>query len=140
MFRSRNNLRFAAGNNLALPDALPFEVEYVNGAALMIQRSVIERIGLMDEHFFMFCEDTDWCFRARRAGFRSFIVPGARVQHVRGASLEAWRHRVVERCSIESHNKFVRKHWNPLAVILYRAAWGIYRSFRSDINANTQHS
>ncbi len=124
----------------APPDGRPFEVEYVNGAALMIRRSVVERIGLMDERFFMFCEDTDWCYRARQAGFRSFILPGVRVQHVRGASLEAWRRRVVEGCSIESHQMFIRKHWNLLAVILYRAAQGIRSSFRSGKNGNTGHS
>lgn len=62
------------------------DVDSVVGAFLMIRRSVIERIGLLDERFFMYCEDEDWCWRAKHAGGRVVYHPGVVVYHVKGAS------------------------------------------------------
>jgi GT2 family glycosyltransferase len=60
--------------------------EYVCGAALFFRASVARQIGLMDERFFLVYEDSDWCFRARRAGFACLAVPSARVWHKIGTS------------------------------------------------------
>jgi hypothetical protein len=60
--------------------------EYVCGAALFFRAEVARRIGLLDERFFLVYEDSDWCFRARRAGFDCVMVPTARVWHKIGTS------------------------------------------------------
>lgn len=57
------------------------EVDFVTGCAILLARPVLERIGLLDERFFMYYEETEWCVRARRAGFRSVHVPQARLTH-----------------------------------------------------------
>jgi GT2 family glycosyltransferase len=57
------------------------DVDYVTGCALLIKRAVIERIGSLDERFFIYFEETEWCARARRAGFRVVYAPQARVWH-----------------------------------------------------------
>jgi GT2 family glycosyltransferase len=56
-------------------------VDFVTGCALLCKRAAIERVGLLDERFFMYYEETEWCVRARRAGLRILHVPRARVLH-----------------------------------------------------------
>ena len=62
------------------------DVDSVVGAFLLIRRSVIDRIGLLDERFFMYCEDEDWCWRAKAAGGRVVYHPGIVVHHRKGSS------------------------------------------------------
>jgi hypothetical protein len=62
------------------------EVDYVCGAALFMHRSVPEAIGLLESKFFLFWEETDYCFRARRKGFHVRTAPHARVWHKVSAS------------------------------------------------------
>lgn len=75
----------------------PVEVETVIGACMAVRRELIERIGGLDERFFLFLEETDWCVRARRAGARVVFVPAARVVHLQGRT----RARVATRARIE---------------------------------------
>jgi GT2 family glycosyltransferase len=57
------------------------ETAYVCGCALFVSGRLLDMIGLLDEEFFLNFEETDLCYRARRAGYRSYIVPGAKVWH-----------------------------------------------------------
>jgi GT2 family glycosyltransferase len=57
------------------------EVDYVTGCALLIRRDAVEKIGLLDERFFAYWEEVEWCTRARAAGFRVVHLPTARVWH-----------------------------------------------------------
>lgn len=56
-------------------------VDFVHGCGLMITRAAIERCGLIDERFFMYWEETDWCARAQRAGFEVRFEPAAHMRH-----------------------------------------------------------
>jgi N-acetylglucosaminyl-diphospho-decaprenol L-rhamnosyltransferase len=62
------------------------EVDWVVGAALLVRREAADAVGLFDEDFFMFSEETDWMFRFREAGWAVWFFPGAEVVHVGGAS------------------------------------------------------
>ncbi len=62
------------------------EVESLYGAALLVRREATDAVGLFDEAFFMFSEETDWLHRFREAGWKVFFFPGAEVVHVGGAS------------------------------------------------------
>jgi GT2 family glycosyltransferase len=62
----------------------PLPVESVIGACLAVRRSVLAQLGLLDEDYFFFLEETEWCQRARRLGFQVYHVPGARVVHGQG--------------------------------------------------------
>jgi len=66
-----------------IPDDLPpfVGVDFLNMCALLIHRSVFERIGLLDEAYFMYAEDADFCLRASRAGFRLGCATQARIWH-----------------------------------------------------------
>lgn len=68
-----------------LDDGISYEqmerVDYACGAALFIHRSVFETIGLLEPRFFLFWEETDFCFRAKRAGFEVWTAPKAKIWH-----------------------------------------------------------
>lgn len=67
---------------------VPFEARWVSFACALIRREVIDRVGLLDEGYFMYFEDADLCRRAWRAGFRVLCWPAARVVHLRGGTSE----------------------------------------------------
>jgi len=58
------------------------EVEWVTGAVLMVRRTAIEDVGLLDESYFLYWEDLDWCYRMRQAGWSVHRVPEARAVHI----------------------------------------------------------
>lgn len=64
----------------------PFEVGWVGGACLIARRRAVETVGPLDERFFMYCEETEWCYRFHAAGYKVFVVPQARITHLGGAS------------------------------------------------------
>ncbi len=69
----------------------PFPVDFVLGAALLVRREAIAAVGLLDEGYFMYAEEVDWCWRMRRAGWPLWCVPSARVIHHGGASAQQFR-------------------------------------------------
>lgn len=64
------------------------DVAYVIGAAMLIRRSVLEQIGLLDENFFLYYEDADFCLRAQQAGYRVVYVPTAVGTHLESATTQ----------------------------------------------------
>ena len=59
----------------------PREMDFVTGCALLVKRDVLQRVGLLDDRFFTYYEDTEWCVRARRAGFKIVHVPATKMWH-----------------------------------------------------------
>jgi len=59
----------------------PYDVDFITGCAFLIKAPVMRAIGLLDERFFIYYEDTEWCVRARRAGYRVVVTPRARIWH-----------------------------------------------------------
>jgi GT2 family glycosyltransferase len=57
------------------------EVDYVEGSCLLGRKTAIEQIGLMNPDYFLYWEETDWCVRAKRAGYRLTYVPTAKIWH-----------------------------------------------------------
>ncbi|MBW8757007.1 MAG: glycosyltransferase family 2 protein [Burkholderiales bacterium] len=60
--------------------------DWVSGASMMVKREVFDRIGGLDETFFLYFEETEFCHRARRAGYEVWYVPASRVVHIAGQS------------------------------------------------------
>jgi N-acetylglucosaminyl-diphospho-decaprenol L-rhamnosyltransferase len=69
----------------------PFPIDFALGAALMLRREAIAAAGLLDESYFMYAEEVDWCWRIQRASFPFYCVPAARVIHHGGASTRQFR-------------------------------------------------
>lgn len=66
--------------------ATPFEADWVSGACLLFRRRLLEQLGGLDERFWMYWEDADFCYRAKQGGWRVFCVPEAVVVHHEGKS------------------------------------------------------
>jgi GT2 family glycosyltransferase len=58
------------------------QVEWITGCALMINKKALEKVGLLDDDFFMYNEDVDWCIRARKAGLSLIYTPYAGLWHI----------------------------------------------------------
>ena len=62
------------------------ETDWITGCCMLVRREVFERIGLLDENSFLYCEDADFCRRAARVGFRRILVLGSKIYHKVGRS------------------------------------------------------
>lgn len=60
---------------------LPEEVDWISGCAILIRREVVETVGALDERFFYYWEETEWCTRAKSQGWKIFFVPAAKIWH-----------------------------------------------------------
>ena len=90
----------------------PIEVEAISGAFMFVRRAALVAVGPLDEHYFLHCEDLDWCVRFRQAGWPVLFVPDARVVHDKGLS---------------SRGRPVRVLWH-----LHRGMVRFYRTFFRD--------
>ncbi len=99
------------------------EREFLSGCGMLIKRSVIERVGLFDENFFLYYEDSDYCLRTRKAGFRLLVVPQARMWHKVSASTNGSDSPMERYWMGYSGVRFFRKHarpWQVPFIILWR--------------------
>ena len=62
----------------------PIEVDAISGACMMVKREAVDSVGLWDEHYFLHCEDLDWCMSFRKKGWKILFVPTAKVVHKLG--------------------------------------------------------
>ena len=88
------------------------EAEFLMGACLLVRREAADTVGLFDEDFFMFSEETDWCYRFRQAGWKVLFYPGAEFVHVGGATTrQNWGPMFREQ--LRGHLRFLAKHRGP---------------------------
>jgi hypothetical protein len=98
----------------------PRAVDWVSGCCLMARREMIEEIGLLDEGFFMYCEDVDWAYRAGQAGWEVYYDPKATILHEIGRSTD----QMVARMIVQFHKSMYRffcKHYAATANPAFRA-------------------
>jgi GT2 family glycosyltransferase len=98
------------------------QVDYIQGACMLARRAAVDQVGLLDEAYFMYNEETDWCLRMRRAGWEIWYAPGARIVHYGGQSTKQVRHAMVQ-ALYRSKVRFFRKHHGPLPAALLRAGF-----------------
>jgi N-acetylglucosaminyl-diphospho-decaprenol L-rhamnosyltransferase len=105
------------------------ECDWVSGASLIIRREVVEEIGLLDEGYFLYFEEVDFCIRARKAGWKTWFVPESRVVHLEGASTGI-RNIVRRRPQYwyDSRRRYFVKHFGMLGLILADALWAAGRT------------
>ena len=108
------------------------ERDYADGACMLIRRGALERVGLLDEEYFAYWEETDWCARAAEAGYRSYYVSAARVWHktARSQAPDSDYYYLYRRNAL----LFLRKRKSPLhllsAVSLYLFVFGPFYLIR----------
>jgi GT2 family glycosyltransferase len=94
----------------------PGDVGWVSGACLLVRRADAEAVGLLDERYFMYAEDVDFCAAIRARGRAVLFVPAGQVVHLRGRSV-AFRPRATEMAYRRSQLAFYAKHhpgWAPV--------------------------
>src|SRR5690606_25986557 len=63
-----------------------YPVDCLVGAFMLVRRKAIDEVGLLDEQFFMYGEDVDWCYRIKQAGWTNYYYPKTHIIHYKGAS------------------------------------------------------
>jgi N-acetylglucosaminyl-diphospho-decaprenol L-rhamnosyltransferase len=97
------------------PTAQP--TDWISGASMMIRPAVLTAVGGLDENFFLYFEETEFCHRARRAGFTTWYVPQSRVMHMMGKST-----------NVEERTRFERRlpgYWFDSRMRYYAATHGV---------------
>lgn len=111
-------------------------VDWLAGASLMMRRSVLDRIGLFDEGYFLYFEETDLCLRAARAGFETHFVRESSVTHIGSAStgMKEWR-RVPDYWYDSRLRYFTKNHGRGTAAAATAAhlAGGVLHRLRSTL-------
>jgi GT2 family glycosyltransferase/lipopolysaccharide/colanic/teichoic acid biosynthesis glycosyltransferase len=104
-----NSHLFARYNLSYLDPEKSYEVDAVSGSFMMIRREVYEQIGGLDENFFMYGEDLDWCYRVQKAGWKVRYVPLTQIIHYKG---ESTRRSDIDELKLfySAMSLFVRKH------------------------------
>jgi len=121
--------------------------EWTSFACVLIRKRVFDDIGLMDDSFFMYYEDTEFCFRARRANWRIVNNPEARVVHLRGGSSNVKKNsklrKRLPKYYYESRTKYYYKCYGRSGLLLANIFWMMGRSiafFRELIGNKKPHS
>jgi N-acetylglucosaminyl-diphospho-decaprenol L-rhamnosyltransferase len=98
-------------------------VDWVSGACLLVYRADAEAVGLLDERFFLYTEDVDFCHAVRKLGRKVLFTPVATITHLRGRS-RATQPEASRRAYRESKMAFYEKHrplWTPVLKLYLRA-------------------
>lgn len=107
----------------------PREVDWVNGACLMVRTDVLRTLGGLDERYFMYFEDVDLCLRLKRLGYRVTYLPEAQIVHLVGRSSEGNAHDLNLQWEY-SRITFVETHfplWRRVPMKAWIVAGGLLR-------------
>lgn len=102
------------------------QVDWIVGAAILIRRETWQEVGPLDETFFMYFEETDWCYRCAEAGWEIYYLPAAQVTHYEGKSSEqVTTQRTIrfQRSKLRYTQKYFGSGW---AVMLRLFLWSTY--------------
>ena len=101
--------------------AQPHLVDWISGCAILVRRPVVEQIGMLDERFFYYWEETEWCFRAGKKGWRILHVPQAKLWH-KGVQRDYRPKPSVTYYSTRNRLLMLAKHHAPPIVWIF--TWG----------------
>jgi GT2 family glycosyltransferase len=105
----------------------PQPIDWICGASMLIRPAVLESIGGMDENYFLYFEETDFCYRAKKAGFATWYVPASRVMHIMGQSTTV--------TDLSSGPKRLPSYWFESRRRYFAMTYGIGRAIGIDITA-----
>ncbi len=88
---------------------IKYDPDYVSGCCMLVKRNVLETIGLLDERFFFYFEDVDFCFQAVKNGLKIKVAENAVVYHKLGSSIGRWSRKAIL-YNLRSNFKFIRKN------------------------------
>jgi len=94
------------------------DVDYMD-ACLLVKNEVVQKVGLFDEGYFCYCEDVDYCIRAKKAGYRVIYVPEARIWHKVGQSANKANVGFRDYYSTRNQIRFMKKHATRCQCIIF---------------------
>mgnify|MGYP002398446200 CR=1 FL=1 len=104
-----------------------YPVDCLVGAFMLVRREAIEQAGLLDETFFMYGEDIDWCYRIKQAGWQIYYFPKTSIVHYKGAGKKHKPPKIVyefHRAMILFHRKHYHRHYSWLVnSMVYTGVW-----------------
>jgi len=111
----------------------PQQVDWLPGASMMIRRQVFESVGLMDENYFLYYEETDFCLQAKRNGWSCWYVPDGSVMHIAGASTGVTsrddRPKRLPQYLFDSRRRYFLKNHGFLYAALADLTWSLSFAF-----------
>lgn len=101
------------------------KADWVSGASMILRRTMLDEVGLLDEGLFTYFDDIDLCLRARRAGWETWYAPASQVVHLEGASTEITdrRRKRLPPYLFQARRRFFLKNHGPLYAALADAAF-----------------
>src|SRR5690606_22118290 len=96
--------------NIRTPIDEEMEVDAIMGAYFLVRKSVVDEVGMLDEEFFMYGEDLDWCWRIKQAGHKIVYYPKAQITHYKYGASKSVPFRVI-RWAHTAMKIFYRKHY-----------------------------
>lgn len=107
------------------------EVDVVSGMFMLVRHRAVDEVGLMDELYFLLCEETDWCYRFSKAGWKRIFWPGAKIIHVDGGSQS--RKKANLKMMVQFQKSiliFFRKHYSLIEYLLARVLLAVHCGLR----------
>ncbi len=92
------------GNHAGSDNSLPIAVDFISGACMMVRKTAIDEVGMLDEDYFFLYEEIDWCYRMHRRGWQVYNIPQVSLYHLGGQSMreinlrarvESWQSRYL---------------------------------------------
>lgn len=113
------------------PGASCVDIDYPVGASLLVEQDYLERVGPMDDSYFLYYEEMDWAERGRRAGLRPVVALGSRVYHKEGASTGSHggvRHKSLlsEHYGVVNRLRITRRFWPALLPLVWLSLWLVF--------------
>ncbi len=122
--------------------------DWVSGASMIVRRTMLDEVGLLDEGLFTYFDDIDLCLRARRSGWETWYVPESRVVHLEGASsgITPNRRKRLPAYLFEARRRFFLKNYGPVFAALVDAAflsgfvvWRVRRCVQRKPDTDPEH-
>ena len=129
--------RFGKYNLTYLDENEIHDVDCLVGAFMMVRREVIDEVGLLDENFFMYGEDIDWCYRIKKAGWKIVYYPEAQIIHYKGGSSDKKNPKLIYefyRSMYLFYNKHYKAKYSFITTLLVYAGIGIILTLKLLLN------
>ncbi len=110
---------FGKYNLTYLDENETYPVEAISGSFMMMRREIVQKVGKLDEDFFMYCEDIDYCYRINQAGGKIYYVPDSQIIHYKGESTKKYNLDYVITFN-KSLYKFYKKHYQKRYVYPFK--------------------
>jgi hypothetical protein len=102
------------------------EVDSLSGSCMMVRKKVINKIGLLDESFFMYAEDIDWCYRIKKGGWKiSYLCDAVIIHYGEKSAVKKFSETENMAENFKAYFKYFRKHYGLIYALFYRLMIGL---------------